>query len=216
MIGTHPGPADFTPTKYKPSRKHKCGEDTCFIGYPFPNMDTILYYLHIADKRMICDYQLRQYVAFTWNPNPGIYGSTTPSEQWISVLPHLLSGIRCIKNYCFVPELTDQGNIHVHGVYQINDKVKYAQFWLPRLKRLGFTCIKTRVDCKWLGYIWKHQVFMRSLLMDSYVPHIIWEKNETEWKHLKKVQIKRTLRLCRTKRKVKQRNLIDYGLRTFF
>lgn len=79
----------------------------------------------------------------TWNPKPKFYGyclfgKNDYDSQWDQMLSILLLCNRCLYNYSFVAEISEEGKLHVHGFYQVYDKVKYHRSFLPSLKKNGF------------------------------------------------------------------------------
>lgn len=94
--------------------------------------------------------------AFTWVPNPAKYPSSEPAKQYKSLLNHvLLSSFKFFRLFCFVPELTENGNIHIHGWFIIKDRVAFYKIFLPKCRQYGFTLIKTNVDEDWFDYVSK-------------------------------------------------------------
>jgi len=80
---------------------------------------------------------------FTWSPNPARYPSSTPSDQYKVLLDLvLLKTDKLFHQFAFTPELTEAGNIHIHGFYVIKDKVKYYKWFLPKIKSFGNTRIE--------------------------------------------------------------------------
>jgi len=107
--------------------------------------------IDFSDALLLCGSR-----AFTWNPNPLRYKSYDPNDQYLSCLMWAFKNCtKVFNNYIFVPELTSDGNVHIHGIFTLFDKLKYYKKFLPRVKALGFVKIKERVDAKWLKYIFK-------------------------------------------------------------
>lgn len=106
----------------------------------------------------------RENWAITWAPNPDLYRSLQPIDQWRTCLTYLRIAKRFSDNFYFVPELTANGNIHVHGIFEIRDAVAYFRKFLPMLKKQGFIKIKKVDDYHvWMAYISKEQLFMQNL-----------------------------------------------------
>lgn len=104
--------------------------------------------------------------AITINPDPKWYNSTSIDQQYDQLWNMLLRHCRKIfKDYIFTTELTEQGNVHVHGVFTLRDTKKYFKFWLPKAKRLGIPkyCVKIKtgvITVDWLEYMLKHHYKM--------------------------------------------------------
>lgn len=106
-------------------------------------------------------------IAFTWVPNPKNYNSTCPCVQYLQ----LLNGVfrfrpltRTLSRYEFYPELTDEGNIHIHGVYYIKNMHMYHRWFLPACKKWGFIKIKSRdINSAWTDYVRK-SAFMKDVV----------------------------------------------------
>lgn len=189
------GQREDEPNQPNPGSKHHCGLDPCFVDWKFPTTDSCIYAMSLLDDRLCCDYSMEGYYAFTWCPNPSYYTTLSPIGQFASVIPLLTRQIRCISDYWFSPEITKQGNIHIHGMFKIADKIKFYGFWLPAIKRYGYTLVKDRVDCKWVEYIFKDQKMMREMLIPNSLPASIWHGNDDEWKQWKTPRLRYTLRL---------------------
>lgn len=96
---------------------------------------------------------LDAFKAFTWTPDPKRYRSTDPYRQYEDLLLNILlkkEMEQTFTAYVFVPELNENGNIHIHGYYNVKDVVKYNRWFLPACKHWGYTCIKKKVDLKWM------------------------------------------------------------------
>lgn len=124
-------------------------------------------------------------VAFTWVPNPNRYNSVIPKCQYKALLGHvLLASNRVFSDFKFFPELTKEGNIHIHGTFIIKDYVKYYKYFLPKCKQFGFVKVKCKdVDEKWDEYIEKDEDMMTEILADLPVP--LTSSNISSFKHLK-------------------------------
>lgn len=139
-------------------------------------------------------------IAFTWIPDPDRYNSFDPARQYQALLVHiLLTADRVFDLFYFFPELTKQGNIHIHGFYSIKDYVKYYKLFLPKCKTLGFVKIKYKnITTAWGDYCAKEKELMKSILGDSF-PVPLSHKNIKEYKHLKRKRplVKEVLRETR-------------------
>lgn len=121
--------------------------------------------------------------AFTWTPDPKRYKTTDPIEQWKTLLNCVLCKSQIRKTFCdfyFIPELTLEGNIHVHGFYKIKNNISYYRWFLPACKQWGWTRIKDRVDEEWLLYVSKSTPQMLELCTDGEVPYMILECDHKE------------------------------------
>lgn len=76
-------------------------------------------------------------ILFTWNPNPKKYHSHDPRKQYKQILPRLARLCKCCRVFAFSPELTMNGNLHIHGWYVLRDKIKYYRSVLPMIKGIG-------------------------------------------------------------------------------
>lgn len=85
----------------------------------------------------------------TWNPKPRFYnydGHRNPEGdydndydmQWRTMQQKLLTANRCLSNYAFVAEISDDGKLHMHGFMVVSDKIKYFKSFLPGLTSNGF------------------------------------------------------------------------------
>lgn len=101
--------------------------------------------------------------ALTWAPDPSLYRSTDPLSQWKTCMTYLQIARRFSKDFMFCPELTNSGNVHIHGYYVIDDGIKYFKKFLPTIKKYGFVYIKPIDDMDiWLAYMTKEQDFMQN------------------------------------------------------
>lgn len=136
----------------------------------------------------ICEnLNLEAFKAFTWSPNPNLYRSNDPIAQYRTCLRWLYAANpdSCLKHFVFTPELTQNGNIHLHGYFFIKDPIKFYRRFLPMLKSKGNTYIKDRVDDNWLyEYMTKSVVLMANLMADEDVPIPLYDDNYFDY-HLK-------------------------------
>jgi len=94
--------------------------------------------------------------AFTWVPDPKRFSSTSPSAQYKSILGILYKHLPVFGTFIFTPELTKNGNIHIHGMYTIKNKVKYFREVLPCFKGIGNVQVKDVFDEEgWIHYLAK-------------------------------------------------------------
>lgn len=106
--------------------------------------------------------------AFTLNPNPKKYNTDDPLEQYAIVIQNVLSHQSLkdsCKSYYIYPELTENGNVHIHGYLFVKDRIKFYRSFLPLCKRMGHTKIKTKnIDSKWVEYCQKDQDLMTEMM----------------------------------------------------
>jgi len=126
-------------------------------------------------------------IAFTWVPDPLRYNSPRPKCQYQALLAHiLLTANRVFSTFTFFPELTKQGNIHIHGYYEVKDYVKYFTLFLPKCKQLGFIKVKWKnVNTNWHTYCAKDKKLMKEVLGSKF-PVPLTDKNCRDYKHLKR------------------------------
>lgn len=134
--------------------------------------------------------------AFTWVPNPNKYNSVIPKCQYKALLGHvLLASDRIFKYFKFFPELTKEGNIHIHGYYTIKDLVKYYKYFLPKCKQFGFVKIKCRdINQKWFDYCAKDSNMMKELFPELPVPLTSDNCKDFHWLKSKRKCIKTIMR----------------------
>lgn len=79
----------------------------------------------------------------TWNPKPRFYaydqyGDNNYVRQWDTMLEILCEAYRTCSRFAFVPEISEDGKLHMHGWYVVADRLKYCKSFLPSLRRAGF------------------------------------------------------------------------------
>lgn len=122
--------------------------------------------------------------AFTWNPNPARYGTNDVDKQYAKLLRIISKHSRCFHHFCFVPELTQQGNIHIHGFYTVIDPIKYHKGFLKSCKNFGHVVIKnTRVDDDWRKYVKKDYDNMHYIISDD-LPYPYTDQDDQKY-HLR-------------------------------
>lgn len=111
---------------------------------------------------------LEAFYAFTLTPNPKLYPSNDPTEQYNVILNSILFRsdlTKIFQSFLFTPELSENGNIHIHGYYSILDLVKYHKWFLPACKSIGFVLVKKKVDEDWTNnYVIKDMNKMEDIL----------------------------------------------------
>lgn len=110
--------------------------------------------------------------ALTWAPNP----KHLKENQEINYRNHLVKIFskfhRACSMFIICPELTLQGNIHYHGIFQVKDEIKWFKYILPTMKRQGFIKVKQIDDLpKWSKYIIKKLPIMAEMFSEYPVPY---------------------------------------------
>lgn len=153
------------------------------------------YYGGFADEASGDIYDTDYVVAFTLSPDPNRYPTNDPGDQYRILMPYIFKGIKNIfSTFCFTPELTQNGNIHIHGWYVVLDKIKYFKYWLPKVKQLGRTDIQ-KMGKGWLDYCKKDMELMAEVVYPYPVPltHVnydVYKKCFMPKKSLKKKVLK--------------------------
>lgn len=151
-------------------------------------------------------------IAFTWNPDPARYPSYEPMKQYECALRHGFNHnlIKIFRKFYFTPELTTNGNIHIHGMYIIKDPYKYYNVFLPRLKKLGLVLLKTvfKFD-RWKEYLLEDLDIMSNVLDVSRIPFPIheqsWSYDSQFFKQDSNKRLLKVLPVKRTKADVKKK-----------
>lgn len=102
-------------------------------------------------------------LAVTWCPTSR---ETQPLKQLEELKPLLTELNDNSMSTLWYPELTKNGNIHLHGVlsFNSNQRVKFYKALLPRMRQKGFVLIKYNPDSGWYNYIEKESDFMKEVL----------------------------------------------------
>lgn len=128
-----------------------------------------------------------QILAFTLVPDPKRYKSTQPYDQYKSLLTCIFGRkklmLKTFSEFLFYPELTLNGNVHLHGFYKVKNKLSYFKWFLPACKQWGNTLVKFRVDDGWLAYVMKETEddYMESLFEG--LPYPLDEDSIETYKH---------------------------------
>lgn len=111
---------------------------------------------------------------FTWNPKPVFYqydklGNNDYISQWLKMLSVLKGFSRVSKHFVIVPEISDEGKLHVHGWFSLDDRVK----WLKSVKKSicvnGFMKInKLHTQIEKIDYYYKDIDITRDVLGDMF------------------------------------------------
>jgi len=162
-----------------------------------------------------CKEYLPAYKAFTLNPDPTKYPTTDPRGQYETILNCLLLKKEITKifsKFFFTPELTENGNIHIHGYFSIKDQVKYYRWFIPACKAWGFLVIKSNIDEKWMmNYCCKDIALMTQVLGND-IPIPLTEENfamYNDQKDIKKMALKIVLHKTKHKPNLKKK-ITDY------
>lgn len=86
--------------------------------------------------------------------------------QFWEVIPYCTKVLNSATEFQIVPEWRiTNGSIHVHGVIQIKDKIKWFMSTLPAIKRMGYCLIK-KIDnmSKWTEYYKKEMSIAQTLV----------------------------------------------------
>lgn len=97
-----------------------------------------------------------RFFALTWVPDPKRYKTKDPYKQYQTCLTYLRMASKVFEEYSFIPELTLDGNVHIHGYYLVKDMIKFFRKFLPMLKSCGFIKIKPITTMHdWQAYMMK-------------------------------------------------------------
>lgn len=145
--------------------------------------------------------------AFTWSPNPLRFPSTSPSKQYKSLLNWvLLKSHKMFSKFCFTPELSEMGNVHIHGWFIIKDRIKYHKWFIPRCKAAGYVQIKYKnIDEKWFEYIKKDISYMNELFEER-LPVPLTNLNYDAYKRV----LEKKFKLKNKYSKISQKTILDY------
>lgn len=137
---------------------------------------------------------------FTWNPDPNRYPTTKPHEQYKILIDLLLiNSSKVFSRFAFTPELTLNGNIHIHGWFVIKDKYKYFKWFLPKCKSFGFVKIDKMKSKNALEEYYKKDINHMNELMNEYdLPIPLTHDNIDAYKILPK-STKRLRLICKHK-----------------
>jgi len=103
---------------------------------------------------------------FTCAPNPRKRSNnqlTNYQNDLYNVFNHMR---RCCDHFVVAPELTEEGNIHYHGWFQISDKIKYYKTFFPKIKKLGYCKFNKLKHTKsdWDYYCQKDHLMMKEYM----------------------------------------------------
>lgn len=71
---------------------------------------------------------------------------------------------KCSYDYTIYPEIDMTGRLHYHGIVNIGRIEDWKGKTLPRLKALGFVCVKMNPNDKWIDYCTKEWEQTRNIL----------------------------------------------------
>lgn len=103
--------------------------------------------------------ELEKVILITWTPNDRFYaynkyGANDYNLQWRTMLNVLCEAPRCCSLFAFMPEISPEGRLHMHGWFIVKDKVKYHKSFLPSLKRGGFIKKKPANSKGWKTFVY--------------------------------------------------------------
>jgi len=106
------------------------------------------------DAESQLDYSYDEVYLFTWNPKDKFFpdGDNYPLK-WDTMLVRVIKHLnRCMSKFCIVPEVSDQGRLHVHGWFVISDKIKWNKSVRPKIQRHGFMKMNRLKHVNGFGY----------------------------------------------------------------
>lgn len=118
----------------------------------------------------------------TWNPKPRYYNYDQGGEndfdvQWWTMCETMMKHIRCLDKYAFVPEISEQGKLHMHGFFTIKDKRKYLRGFLPTLRATGFIKVARVKKVQWKTFKYHVKDLKNGITPELMVPAVL--TNET-------------------------------------
>lgn len=138
------------------------------------------------------DIDIMSVKAFTWTPDPAKYPSYIPRKQYKSLLKHvLLTAYKYFSKFVFIPELNENGNVHIHGWFIIKNRIGFYKNFLPKCKEYGYTLVKDKyhdksIDKGWFDYCSEEIEETVSIVgKDLPIPltHINYECYKKLWSH---------------------------------
>lgn len=127
------------------------------------------YYEAFAEEAEADIYDTDEVILLTWSPDPAKMPTTKPHEQYKILLDFILiKAHKVFSTFAFSPELTVNGNVHIHGWCVLKDKVKYFKWFLPKLKGFGNVKIDKMKSINALGYYYKKEIEYMNEIMDEY------------------------------------------------
>lgn len=150
----------------------------------------------------------------TWNPKPRFYaydpyGDNNYPRQWNTMLEVLCEAYRTCSRFAFVPEISEDGKLHMHGWYVIKDRLKYHKSFLPSLRKNGFIKKSKARSHEWktFKYHVKELEITREYLPD-YESMVITHMNYMYFKKLVNLQRILNSEMEKNKKLVKKYNVL--------
>lgn len=114
----------------------------------------------------------------TWNPKPAFYNYDQGGEnnfdlQWWTMCKTLMKSIRCLNKYAFVPEVSEQGKLHMHGFLTVKDKRKYLRSFIPTLRKNGFIKVCKARSGKWKTFKYHVKDLQSGVTEELMVPAVL-------------------------------------------
>jgi len=125
--------------------------------------------------------------AITWSPAAGKYPSSQPKRQYDSLVRYVAHLFPiCFRRWFIVPEINENGNVHLHGWVIIKDKVKMYRVLLPKMKTYGFTCVKSHyrkqpINFDWQIYICCELDETKQIINGAKSPLMLHENNASKY-----------------------------------
>lgn len=107
--------------------------------------------------------------AITITFNPKLVEHGTPTDQLMITLPKVYKAFKHIGYLYLQSELHRSGNVHLHGILDLHDRIKYNRTIGLIQKNIGNICLKTIGDmAKWITYCKKDHELMHEVVGDIY------------------------------------------------
>jgi len=148
---------------------------------------------------------LLNFYAFTLNPDPTRYKSHDPVDQYKALLNCIFAKKymkHTFEEFVFYPELTLNGNVHIHGCYKLKDRVKYNRWFLPACKQWGFVLVKDKIDDDWLIYVMKESEKGDLECLFEGLPYPLTEDNIDDYKKDVRVKTVMNMKMMRNRKNV--------------
>lgn len=99
---------------------------------------TVIESLELAEMDVKDNCSIDSLTFITWNPNDKVISPISNDLKWMDMCcTYLKHFTRCCKYFCFQPEFSISGRLHIHGWIVIHDKIKWIKAILPMLMRAG-------------------------------------------------------------------------------
>lgn len=185
--------AEYYSENYPGNNPDKHAEDTNYL------YDTA--YVSIAEDAEADIYDTDHVVLFTWNPNPAFYPTTSPRDQYKILLDLMIKNCKQLfSSFAFAPELTHDGNVHLHGWYVVKDKVKYFKYFIPKLKSLGFMKLAKMKNKNALSWYYKKTIEEMNAIIGDDLPIPLTHQNVEAYLETGLYKIKKRLQHYKRKK----------------